>query len=100
MSVQSNTGVAPAVRSPLWILSGVRDLLLFVGTPALILPVVLIAEHYFPANNLYILVAAFGALGHHLPGMMRAYGDRQLFQRFKTRFILSSRSSERSEMCV
>ena len=89
MSVQSNTGVAPAVRSPLWILSGVRDLLLFVGTPALILPVVLIAEHYFPANNLYLLVAAFGALGHHLPGMMRAYGDRALFQRFKTRFILS-----------
>lgn len=36
-----------------------------------------------------LLVAGFGALGHHLPGMMRAYGDRALFQRFRTRFLVS-----------
>ena len=28
-------------------------------------------------------------MGHHLPGMIRAYGDRALFQRFKWRFILA-----------
>ena len=26
-------------------------------------------------------------MGHHLPGMIRAYGDRALFQRFRWRFI-------------
>ncbi|MEC7557049.1 MAG: hypothetical protein VYA32_07725, partial [Planctomycetota bacterium] len=33
-------------------------------------------------------VLAFGALGHHLPGLLRAYGDRELFRRFRWRFIL------------
>jgi Flp pilus assembly protein TadD len=28
-------------------------------------------------------------MGHHLPGMIRAYGDRALFSRFKTRFIVA-----------
>lgn len=27
--------------------------------------------------------------GHHLPGMIRAYGDRALFQRFKARFLIA-----------
>jgi Flp pilus assembly protein TadD len=34
-------------------------------------------------------VGAFGATGHHLPGMIRAYGDRDLFERFKWRFIFA-----------
>jgi hypothetical protein len=29
------------------------------------------------------------AIGHHLPGMMRAYGDPALFRRFRWRFILA-----------
>ena len=28
-------------------------------------------------------------MGHHLPGMIRAYGDRALFERFKWRFIFA-----------
>ena len=36
-----------------------------------------------------IYVTAFGAMGHHLPGMLRAYGDRELFRRFRTRFLLA-----------
>jgi hypothetical protein len=39
------------------------------------------------AEDIYLFVAAFGAMGHHLPGMIRAYGDRALFQRFLWRFI-------------
>ncbi len=34
-------------------------------------------------------VFAFASLGHHLPGMMRAYGDRELFDRFRWRFIIA-----------
>src|SRR5205823_5420464 len=37
----------------------------------------------------YLFVAAFGAMGHHLPGMIRAYGDRALFERFRWRFIFA-----------
>ena len=28
-------------------------------------------------------------MGHHLPGMIRAYGDRALFDRFRTRFVVA-----------
>ncbi len=78
----------PGSPASIWILSRLRDFLLFIGTPYIILPVVILAERFWNASQLYLVVAAFGALGHHLPGMMRAYGDRDLFERFKLRFIL------------
>lgn len=76
------------VPQQMYILGRVKDFVLFAGTPLLILPTIILAEHYIAASSLYLVVAAFGALGHHLPGMMRAYGDRDLFERFKLRFIL------------
>jgi len=78
----------PGSATSLWILSRLRDFLLFIGTPYIILPVVILAERLWSPSQLYLVVAAFGALGHHLPGMMRAYGDRDLFERFKMRFTL------------
>src|SRR5262249_18844156 len=45
------------------------------------------AQGVWSAEDIYLFVAAFGAMGHHLPGMIRAYGDRALFQRFRWRFI-------------
>src|SRR5437667_2205138 len=36
-----------------------------------------------------LFIAPFGAMGHHLPGMIRAYGDRALFERFRWRFIFA-----------
>src|SRR5213082_4226634 len=82
---------APAVaRKPnLWILDGWRDLILYVCTPLVILPIFVLAQTRWSAEDIYLFVAAFGAMGHHLPGMIRAYGDRALFQRFKWRFILA-----------
>jgi tetratricopeptide (TPR) repeat protein len=73
----------------LWILSSWRDLILYVGTPLLILPLFALAQARFSAQDIYLFVAAFGATGHHLPGMIRAYGDRALFERFRWRFILA-----------
>ena len=84
-AVPASTRAAPA--SP-WILGPGRDLLLFVGTPILLIPLVLIAQRFWSAPALYA-VATFGALGHHLPGMIRAYGDRDLFARFRTRFVVA-----------
>src|SRR5437868_6062868 len=82
---------APAVaRKPnLWILDGWHDLILYICTPLVILPIFVLAQTRWSAEDIYLFVAAFGAMGHHLPGMIRAYGDRALFQRFKYRFIFA-----------
>src|SRR5213594_482926 len=75
-------------RKPgLWILDSWRDLVLYVCTPLLLVPIFIAAQGLWAAEDIYLFVAAFGAMGHHLPGMIRAYGDRVLFQRFRWRFI-------------
>src|SRR5262245_11588290 len=75
-------------RKPgLWILDSWRDLALYVCTPLLLVPMFIAAQGVWSAEDIYLFVAAFGAMGHHLPGMIRAYGDRALFQRFRWRFI-------------
>ena len=71
-----------------WILNTRLDLALFVGTPVLIVPVLMAASQRFSSEDLFLIVSTFGALGHHAPGLMRAYGDRQLFRRFWLRFTL------------
>ena len=73
----------------LWILSSWRDLLLYVATPLLLVPMFALAQARWSAQDIYLFVTAFGALGHHLPGMIRAYGDRALFERFRWRFIFA-----------
>src|SRR5881396_1402957 len=81
------TGVG---RKPnLWILDSWRDLILYVCTPLLLVPIFVGAQGLWAAEDIYLFVAAFGAMGHHLPGMIRAYGDRALFQRFRWRFIFA-----------
>src|SRR5256714_3040358 len=72
-----------------WILDSWRDLILYVGTPLLIIPLFTLAQARWSAQEIYLFVAAFGAMGHHLPGMIRAYGDRSLFERFRWRFIIA-----------
>ena len=94
VSAFSQTQTVPAVPSKapnksLWILSSWRDLILYVGTPLLLIPMFALAQTRWSAQDIYIFVAAFGAMGHHLPGMIRAYGDRALFERFKSRFIFA-----------
>jgi tetratricopeptide (TPR) repeat protein len=88
-----NTGkkaTASAVSKPSpWILDRWRDLLLFVGTPVLLIPIFTAAQSRWSAQDIFLFVGAFGAMGHHLPGMIRAYGDRALFERFKIRFIVA-----------
>src|SRR3954466_5803312 len=78
-----------AARRKLWILSSWRDLVLYVGTPLLLIPAFAPAQAKWSPQDIYLFVAAFGAMGHHLPGMIRAYGDRALFERFRWRFIVA-----------
>jgi tetratricopeptide (TPR) repeat protein len=69
--------------------SGPLDLVLFVATPLLVVPAVAALQDRWTSAQLYLFVASFGAIGHHLPGMLRAYGDRALFARFRTRFVIA-----------
>ncbi|MBA2586492.1 MAG: tetratricopeptide repeat protein [Chthoniobacterales bacterium] len=80
---------AAAPKTNLWILNSWRDLILYVGTPLLLIPMFALAQARWSAQDIYVFVAAFGAMGHHLPGMIRAYGDRALFERFRWRFIFA-----------
>ena len=59
------------------------------GTPVLLIPLFAAAQACWTAQDIFFFVGAFGAMGHHLPGMIRAYGDRALFERFKARFIVA-----------
>jgi len=79
----------PGASRRLWILGPWQDWLLFIGTPALILPLVLLARTRVRIEDLALFVASFGAVGHHFPGLLRAYGDAELFQRFKVRFVIA-----------
>src|SRR6266480_4765574 len=80
---------AAAPNRTLLSLDSWRDLLLYVGTPLLLLPLFALAQTRWSAQDIYLFVSASGALGHHLTGMIRAYGDRALFERFRWRFILA-----------
>lgn len=80
---------ASSPKSSPWILSRWLDLLLFVGTPVLLLPIFAAAQRRWSAQDIFLFVGAFGAMGHHLPGMIRAYGDKALFDRFKVRFVVA-----------
>ena len=71
-----------------WILRPGFDLPLVVLTPLLAVPLLWAWRGQAGDEVVYASVMTFGALGHHLPGMLRAYGDRALFQRFRTRFVL------------
>src|SRR2546421_1163709 len=83
------TAPATTASRKLWILDSWRDLILYVGTPLLLVPAFALAQARWSPQDIYLFVAAFGAMGHHLPGMIRAYGDRALFERFRWRFILA-----------
>ena len=80
---------ATVPKKNVWILSSWRDLILYVGTPILLLPLFGLAQKRWSTQDIYLFVAAFGAVGHHFPGMIRAYGDRALFERFRWRFIFA-----------
>ena len=72
-----------------WIINPYSDSVFFIGTPLLSLCVLLFASKYFSSADIALFVLAFFAVGHHLPGLMRAYGEDELFQRYKIRFIIS-----------
>jgi len=72
-----------------WISDSRVDAACFIATPLLIAPLFALAQLKLSVAEIGIAVGALGSTGHHLPGMIRAYGDRALFRRFRHRFILA-----------
>ena len=71
-----------------WIVGPRADLLLIVGSPILVIAAISLARGIWSGAAISSFVMVW-AIGHHLPGMMRAYGDPGLFRRFRWRFILA-----------
>lgn len=87
----STTQLSPTAtaRPKSWIISPWWDMTYVVITPVLIVPVVLIlVRQWLTPEQVSLAVISFASLGHHLPGFMRAYGDRELFARYRLRFLL------------
>lgn len=77
-----------AVDNRLWIFSPLEDMTLVMFTPILILLAFAAAQYGAWMDGL-LAFALVLAMAHYLPGMLRAYGDRALFRRFRTRLILA-----------
>ena len=72
-----------------WLLGPAQDSALVIATPLIILPLAYIFRNIWSDGALILIVGAFGQLGHCLPGLIRAYGDRDLFRRYRTRFLVA-----------
>jgi Flp pilus assembly protein TadD len=83
---RASIAAAPA-RSP-WIISPFYDLAYLIAAPLAIMPLVSLAARHLSSEQIWLFAASFASIGHHLPGFMRAYGDRELFWRFRWRFLL------------
>ena len=86
----TRTAVAATSATP-WILGGtmpaLADLGLIVASPAWIAPLLYALAAIAGDSLVNEIVMSLGAIGHHFPGLLRAYGDRALFRRFRARFI-------------
>ena len=88
-NLDRDDGIPPSILPTNgWIISPRADLLLFLGTPLVLLTAFTIAERIWSLTAITVFATVL-AMGHYMPGLMRAYGDPALFQRFRWRFILA-----------
>jgi Flp pilus assembly protein TadD len=76
------------LKSRAWVISPVADIGIFVATP-LVLAFgfrMFLTAAMLPILKLIIL--GISSTGHHLPGLIRAYTDKFIFERFRWRLIL------------
>ena len=81
---------AVAAPSP-WILNPLSDSVLFIVAPLVVMAVFLPLRSWFTSQQIAVFLLAFFTFGHHFPGFLRACGDRELFARYKVRFLLAPR---------
>ena len=76
-------------RNQKWIISPSADVLFFIGTPLFCLVPLMALRQVVDAQTILFFIMSFFAMGHHLPGFMRAYGDPDLFGTFREKFLVA-----------
>jgi molybdate transport system substrate-binding protein len=85
-AVPADSGSWPLSRY--WMFSPLQDAAFVLLTPVPILLAFFIARRAGWMDALLTFGLTL-AMGHYLPGILRAYGDRALFRRFRTRLIVA-----------
>ena len=87
MSTAATANSTTARPSP-WFRSAPFDLILILGVPFLTWPLLTALRWNFGAELLTKLIL-LTATGHYMATFVRAYGDRELLARFRTRFLVA-----------
>ena len=88
MTNASHTSAAVRPPSSAWFHSAPFDWLLVLGVPLVTWPLVMAGQTAWGPDLLTRLIF-LTATGHYFATFVRAYGDRELFERFRTRFLLA-----------
>jgi tetratricopeptide (TPR) repeat protein len=86
-AVVARAGTVPGARSA-WFHSAPFDFTLLLGVPLLTWPLVMWALHAW-GHELLTQLILLTATGHYFATFVRTYGDRDLFARFRARFLLA-----------
>ena len=79
----------PSQSGSAWIIGPVRDSLLFIGAPLVAIAAFLPMRAWFRSQEIAVVLLAIFTFGHHFPTFLRAYGDHDLFARYRWRFLLA-----------
>ena len=63
--------------------------MLFIGAPLVCIATLLPLSRLWTSEQTAVFLLAFFTFGHHFPGFVRTYGDRELFARYRLRFLLA-----------
>lgn len=75
-------------RRAWWLIGARWDLVFFLGTPLLLLLAADLAIRH-GAEMVIVVAGTVGAVAHHFPGLLRAYGDKELFLRQWPRLVFA-----------
>jgi tetratricopeptide (TPR) repeat protein len=71
-----------------WLIGPYADPAFFIATPLAILPLFHFLSGLLSLAVLKLAILSVSATGHHLPGFIRAYTDRSIFERFRHRLVI------------
>lgn len=73
---------------PAWLINPFVDLSFFILAPLAIVPAFRFLRGIIPFEALTLAILSVSATGHHLPGFIRAYTDKGIFNRFRYRLFI------------
>ncbi len=79
---------ATSGQSITWLLGPYADPLLFIAIPLAAFPAYRALAALLSFTFLKLAVLSVSATGHHLPGFIRAYTDRSVFEKFRVRLLV------------